>query len=128
MASHVRILAWINIVMGGLGVLAAVATYAGAAILPQLLIGIAGESGDLPGGLIQIVATVLIAVILVLSLPSLVLGFGLYYHRPWARVLGLVLSAINLVHIPPVGTVVGIYGFWVLLKPESEALFRVQGQ
>jgi len=33
-----------------------------------------------------------------------------------------VLCAINLLHVP-LGTILGLYGFWVLLKPETEALF-----
>jgi hypothetical protein len=33
-----------------------------------------------------------------------------------------VLSAINLINIP-IGTVVGIYGLWVLLTKETERLF-----
>jgi len=123
MASHVRILAWFNIVMGGLGVLLAALTFAGASILPAIIEAAAGESGIVPAGIIQIIATVVIGVILVLSLPSLILGFGLYHYRPWARILGLVLAAFNLLNVP-FGTIVSLYAFWILLKPETEALFR----
>ncbi|MGB9612116.1 MAG: hypothetical protein ACPL7M_14190, partial [Bryobacteraceae bacterium] len=64
---------------------------------------------------------------LVLSLPSLILGYGLYNFRPWARILGIVLAAIHLLNVP-VGTLISIYAFWVLLKPETAALFeRPQG-
>jgi len=35
----------------------------------------------------------------------------------------IVLSALDLIHIP-FGTVLGIYGFWVLLNPETEAMFN----
>ena len=35
----------------------------------------------------------------------------------------IVLSAINLINIP-FGTVLGIYGLWVLLTRETELLFR----
>lgn len=123
MANHVRILAWFNIVIGGLGVLAAGVTFAGASVLPAILSALAHEAAEIPLGVIQIVATFIVGMILVLSLPSLILGFGLYNFRPWARILGLVLAAINLLNIP-FGTAVSLYAFWVLLKPETEELFR----
>ncbi len=123
MASHVRILAWFNIVMGGLGVLFAALTFAGASILPAILEAVSGEGAYVPAQIIQIIATVVVGVILVLSLPSLILGFGLYNYRPWARILGIVLAAINLLNVP-LGTIVSLYAFWVLLKPETEALFK----
>lgn len=123
MASHVRILAWFNIVIGGLGVLAAGITFAGASILPALLTAVAQEAVAIPMQIVQIIVTFIVGMILVLSLPSLILGFGLYNFRPWARILGLVLAAINLLNVP-FGTAVSLYAFWVLLKPETEALFR----
>ncbi len=123
MATHVRILAWFNIVIGGLGVLAACITFAGASALPAILAAVAHEAAEIPIGVIQIVVTFIVGMILVLSLPSLILGFGLYHFRPWARILGLVLAAINLLNLP-FGTVVSLYAFWVLLKPETEELFR----
>jgi uncharacterized membrane protein (DUF2068 family) len=123
MATHIRILAWLNIAIGGLGVMLAMLSFAGAAVLPAFLKMLPVENLDVPVAVIQIVLTVIVCVILALSLPSLVLGYGLYYLRPWARVLGLVLSALNLLHVP-LGTALGLYGFWTLLKPESEILFR----
>lgn len=122
MANHVRILAWFNIVIGSLGVLAACVTFAGGSILPALL-SAAGEAADIPIGVLEIVVIAIVGLILVLSLPSLILGFGLYNFRPWARILGLVLAALNLLNIP-FGTALSLYAFWILLKPETEALFR----
>jgi len=123
LATHVRILAWFNIALGAFGVLAALLTFAGAAILPALLQAVAGGASDIPVAVIQLISTVVITIILVMSLPCLVLGFGLYNFRPWARVLGLVLAALNLLHVP-FGTLISLYGFWVLLKPETEMLFK----
>ena len=68
------------------------------------------------GGLIFIV-------LMTLSLPGIVVGVGLLRFRPWAHILGIVLSVLDLIHVP-LGTAVGIYGFWVLLSPETERLFR----
>jgi hypothetical protein len=53
----------------------------------------------------------------------LITGYGLLNYRPWARVIGIILSAISLINIP-IGTVVGAYGLWVLLNKETERLFN----
>jgi len=45
--------------------------------------------------------------------------------RPWARVLTIVISAFDLLHVP-FGTALGVYGLWVLLSSQGEALFRKQ--
>jgi hypothetical protein len=123
MASHVRILAWFNIIIGGLGVLAACVTFAGASILPAILNAVAHEAGDIPIQAIQIISTIVVGMILVLSLPSLILGFGLYNRRPWSRILGLILAGLNLLAVP-IGTIISLYAFWILLKPETEQILR----
>jgi len=70
---------------------------------------------------VGIVGIVLVSLLLLLSIPGIILGAGLLKLRPWARVLGIVMSALDLLHIP-IGTALGIYGLWVLLQPETERL------
>ena len=48
---------------------------------------------------------------------------GTARFRPWARVLTIVLSALHLLSIP-FGTILGVYGLWVMLNAQSEPLFR----
>lgn len=121
MEVHVKVLAWLNVVLGGLGVVFALAAMASAQWLAHLLHNVNAEF-EVPVALIQVVVTVVLGTILVSSLPCLILGFGLLNFRPWARILGLVLSALLLLNFP-FGTAVALYAFWVLLKPETEALF-----
>lgn len=54
---------------------------------------------------------------------GLIAGWGLLDRQPWARMLAIVLGAINLIHIP-FGTALGIYTLWVLLPAESEQEYR----
>ena len=125
MRDHVRILAYLHIVFGGLGTVAAL-------IVLFVFGGIAGIVGaSNPGDpqawhvampIIGIVGLVISAFVLLLSLPGIIAGFGLLKLRPWARLLTIVLSALNLLSIP-IGTALGIYGLWVLLKPETERMF-----
>jgi len=64
--------------------------------------------------------------IMIISVPALVIGIGLTQFRPWARVAGIVLSALDLLGFP-FHTILGIYGLWVLLNRETERLFGIPG-
>ena len=59
---------------------------------------------------------------LTLSVPSIIAGVGLLKRRSWARILTIVLSVLNLINIP-FGTLLGIYGLWVLLSQNTAPLF-----
>ena len=127
MASHVKILGILHIVFSSLGILAAM-------IVLLVFGGIAGAVGatdqsddkfvaiPLLGGIGGIICIVILA----LSVPGLIAGIGLLKYRPWARVLGIIISALDLISIP-FGTALGIYGLWVLLSNQTEALFRYPG-
>jgi hypothetical protein len=122
MESHVKVLGWLNVMFGGLGVLLSFAVLGGIVAVSSLF-GIGGEEALLPIHIIAIVGGIITLFTLLLSLPALLLGYGLLNLRPWARILGLVMSGLSLFHIP-IGTALALYSFWVLLKPETEALFR----
>jgi len=124
MDTHVRVLGALNIVLGALSALAGVALL----LLFGGVAGIIGVSAKEPAALVAIpllglIGTFLCVLLLVLSLPAILTGYGLLKYRPWARILGIVLSAINLINVP-IGTVLGIYGLWVLLNAETERLFQ----
>lgn len=125
MRDHVKILAVINIVFGCLGVLAALAM-AGIFAFSGTMVGVAAQSDPdaiVAIGILGAVGTALFVLILVLSVPGIVAGWGLLNFKPWARILGIVLSALNLINFP-IGTAIGGYGLWVLLNREVEAMFR----
>ena len=125
-ATHIRIMAILHIVMGGLGVLAGVALLA----LFGGLAGIVGASTHNGDGLVAIpilgsIGGILFVVLAALSLPGLMVGIGLLQLAPWSRIGGIVLSAFHLFNVP-IGTALGIYGLWALLSPEGESLFRTR--
>jgi hypothetical protein len=123
MQQHVKVLGFLHIVFGCLGILAGVATLV---ILGGIgaVASIADHSHDarlaLPilGG----IGTFVFLLLSLLSLPGIIAGIGLLQFRPWARILTLILSAFELIHFP-FGTALGAYGFWVLLSREGEQLF-----
>jgi hypothetical protein len=122
METHVKVLGALQIAMGTLGLFAAVVLV--------LVFGVAssavGMSGDpeatiaLP--IIGITGLALVTFLVVLSLPGVIIGIGLIQHRPWARIAGIVLSILGLMMVP-FGTIVGVYGLWVLFSKETERLF-----
>ncbi len=123
MATHVRILGALHLVFGGLGVilgLVALLFFGG-------LAGFVGAAHRSPDAAIAVpilgaIGGVIFIVAALISLPSLFAGFGLLRFRPWARILTLILSGFDLLHVP-FGTMLGFYGFWVLLSREGEQLF-----
>ena len=56
--------------------------------------------------------------LLVLSAPGILGGYGLLKKYSWARVLVLILGALNLLNVP-FGTILGVYTFWVLLNEDA---------
>lgn len=57
------------------------------------------------------------------SLLSIIGGIGLFGYHNWARILVIVMSALNCLNIP-IGTVKGVYSIWALLQDETIALFN----
>jgi len=123
METHVKVLGVLYIVLSALGIVAAVFMML-AFGLATGIVGAAADAHDAAIALpvIGIAGTALVIFLFMLSIPGLVTGIGLLKYRPWARILGIVLSAINLIHIP-FGTAVGVYGLWVLLNKQTEPLF-----
>ena len=125
MRDHVKILAILNIVLGGvaalvgLGILVVFGGVAG-------LIGVSAHNDPEAAVAIPILGIVgmgLFILVLICAVPGIVGGIGLLNFRPWARILIIVLSALNLFSVP-IGTAVGVYGLWTLLNSETEQLFR----
>lgn len=126
MESHVRILAILRIVAGCLGVLiAAVAllAFGGLAGLLAATEAAREEEAWIAVPVLAAIGGALFFLMLIVSLPSIIAGAGLLKYRPWARILTIVLSAIDLLNVP-LGTALGIYGLWVLLARDSQTLFE----
>ena len=62
--------------------------------------------------------------LIVLSVPGIIGGIGLFKRKEWARILVLIISAIDLLNIP-FGTALGIYSIWVLVQQDTIRLFRL---
>ena len=124
MKQHVSILGVLYIAFGVFGMLVAILVLVllgGAAGMVSM---VAQQEPDaaMAAPILGIVGVGVFALIMLLSIPGVVIGIGLVKFKEWARILGLVLSALNLLNFP-FGTILGGYGLWVLLNKETEALF-----
>ncbi len=124
MEQHIKILGMLNIVWGALGAIAGLVIlliFGGA----YGVVGIVSQQEPdaaiaLP--FIGMIGAALSLFLLVVSVPSIVAGIGLYCFKSWARALGIVISILHLLNFP-FGTALGIYGLWVLLTAESGRCF-----
>ena len=57
------------------------------------------------------------------ALPLIIAGVGLLSFKPWARILAIIISILNLLQFP-FGTALGFYGIWVLFSRDGQALFE----
>ncbi len=128
MHDHVRILGVLYIICGGLGLLVALLVV----VFGLGALGLAGAAAhEDPEAVIAIpiidaVGALLVGVIAVSSACGIAAGVDVMKYRPWARILTIVLSAMNLPSVP-LGTALGIYGLWVLLNKQTESLFAASG-
>ena len=123
MDTHVRVLGVLNIAIGVVGLIIALLTMIGVGGAAGIISASAEpEEAALAVPILSIVGGLVVAVVFAFSVPSVVTGIGLLYFKPWARILGIVLSAIALLGFPWV-TLLGIYGLWVLFNKDTERLF-----
>ena len=121
MQTHVKVVAILYIVLGALNLLAAMLFGLGVGIAGMAI----GMSNDpdaataLP--IVGMAGGAIVVFLLILSIPPILVGWGLLKYRECARIAGIVIAALCIFHIP-FGTVVGIYGLWTLLNSETARL------
>jgi hypothetical protein len=117
MQKHVTALGVLYIALESLGLLAAIIVF-------WAVVGGGLISGDEEAiAITAIVGTTIAGFLIITSLPGIIGGIGLLKHRPWARILVLILGFLNLLFVP-FGTILGIYTIWVLLKDDTAKLFQ----
>ncbi len=124
MESHVKVLGILYVGLGVLGGLAALILLISFGGFSGLMVQ-AERSDFVSGPMVQVIRFFgggITAVMLLLAIPSVVVGLGLMKFRPWARSLSMVVATLHIVNIP-FGTILALYSFWVLMSPETEPLF-----
>jgi len=121
MKKHIQMLGIFYIIYGAMGMMAATVVF-------FLIAGLGFVSGVdtgapliwwLPGSLGLIVSSI----VALFALPPIIAGWAILTHKEWGRLLGMVISVIAIFEFP-LGTVLGIYGLWVLIQDETIAVFN----
>ncbi|MCG3199255.1 MAG: hypothetical protein GHCLOJNM_03765 [bacterium] len=125
MGTHVKLLGVLFLAYGlykGFFALLFLLALAGVGFIPGFLV--AGPLGGIGAGtVLSVIGFFLVLYSALLALFLAVAGYGLLQRKRWARVLGIVAGALSLIHFP-LGTLLGIYTLWALLKEETARLFE----
>lgn len=125
METHIKVLGILNIILGAFGLVVAL----GLLLMFGGIVGIVSTTGD-PDAEIAVpilgaIGGLIFVIVLVVSVPVIIAGWGILNYREWGRILGIVVAVIELVNVP-IGTAIGIYGLWVLLNSQTVELFRAR--
>ncbi len=122
MESHVKILSWIFIVLGGIGVLLGIVMMFSCGAVTAAA-GMSGEQdAAAAAGILGSFFGIITFVVLILSVLEIMTGVALLKGKSWARMVGIVICILSLLNIP-IGTAIGIYGLWIFFSEEGKALF-----
>jgi hypothetical protein len=124
MTGHVRALAVLQIVYSSMGLLLGIVVF----MLFGGIATIVGFNASVDDSMVAVPVLTLIggiasSVLILLSLPRLIAGIGLWKFQNWGRILTFVVSILGLIDFP-VGTGLGIYALWVLTHRDTSPLFQ----
>lgn len=96
-------------------------------VLSFTVMKVIGGFIDEPEGemILSIIGNVIATFLILVSIPGIIAGWGLYRRKEWARILTLILSVIEIFNFP-FGTAIGIYSIWAMIQPETVAAFARQ--
>ena len=122
MRQHVSFVGALHIGFGLLGVAGALAIFFGFQFLFELV-----EDEPIAQDVLSFIGNSIGLILLFFSSLGVIGGIGLFSYKPWARILVMIVSALNCLNVP-VGTAKGIYSLWVLMQPETIELFEESNQ
>ncbi len=121
MKQHVSLVGALHVGFGILGLLGALAIF----LTFDFLYGFIDEE-PIVEEMISFLGNALSIIILFISVLGIIGGIGIFSYKPWARILVMIVSAINCLNVP-VGTAKGVYSIWVLMQPETIDMFDANG-
>jgi len=117
MERHITVVGVLHIAYNVVGILIGLTLF-------TFLTGIGIFTGDdVALTVLTLVATFLAGLFLIGSIPGVIGGIFLLQRREWARILVIIVSFFDLLHVP-LGTLLGAYSLWVLLNADVVAVFQ----
>lgn len=107
MQKHVRILGWLQIVLGLIDLFIGLAAFG-------ILSGVGVLSGDVAAfGFLALIGSFAGAFMLIMAVPNLICGLGLLLDwGGWVIILAVILGVFNMLKFP-FGTAIALYTFWI---------------
>ena len=127
MKTQVDFVGVLFIVWGLLTTLVGVSTLAlGIGAVAVIASAARGGGVTVAAGVTAAAFTALAIIAMVWGAAHVVVGVPLRRHRPWSRLVALMLGAVDLLLLP-YGTALGVYAIWILLNEDAKRLFTVNG-
>lgn len=117
MKQQVSLVGALHVGFGILGLLGALAIYLTFQFAYEFI-----DEEPMVEHIITFIGNTLSLIVMFISALGIIGGAGLFSYKPWARILVMIVSAINCLNIP-IGTAKGIYSLWVLMQPETIEMF-----
>ena len=116
MNAQVRLLGWLFILYHGISL--------AVLMFVAFVVGFAGLfAGDMEAtAVITVIACGLVAFGFIAALPGIIAGWGLLNYRPWARILAIIVSVLDIWSIP-FGTALAIFALYTLVSGKSDQVF-----
>jgi len=122
MKQHVSFVGALHVGFGILGLVGALAVYFGFHFVFNFI-----EDEPIAKEVITHLGNAIALMLLFFSSLGIIGGIGLFSYQSWARILVMIVSAMNCLNVP-VGTAKGVYSIWVLMQPETIELFNASNQ
>jgi hypothetical protein len=126
MDTHVKVLGVLHLLLAAFGLFGAAVIALGTGAVAGLMSASGDPDARAAIPILGMAGGAIATFLVLLAAPGLIAGWGLLSFQPWARVLTIILSALLLFHVP-FGSIIGIYGLWVLLSKDAERFFQRPG-
>ena len=126
MVAHVDFVGVLFIVWGLLTTLVGVSTLALGVGAVSLITSASRGGNQVAAGLMAAAFATLAVIAMLWGTAHVVVGLPLRKHRPWSRLMALMLGSVDLLLLP-YGTALGAYTLWVLLSEGGKELFAEHG-
>ncbi len=130
MEKHISVVAILHLVYSSLALLAGIivfVVFAGIGTIVTHAPDTPAEETFSAAAIIWGIGTIIAILLVIFSIPGIVGAVGLLRRKEWGRILVIIVSFFDLLHIP-LGTILGGYSIWVLFNNETIALLRMGAQ